>query len=105
MEKMDGVDFFDNLLHFIAIAIGLAGAGYLLLARNYFEGDLSEFVKWASLGIASLSLIHVFQDLAIFFPASHLQTVVGEHFFAILGFALVGVGAWHLHCLAEKTCR
>ncbi len=91
-------------LHGAAVIVGLGAAALLVMAyRKFGEGEMSEFVRFTTFGIVVLSLVHVFEDAAIFITALEPFEHVLEHLAAIIGFALIGFGAWNLYKFSSLT--
>ncbi len=88
-------------LHIAAVIVGIGAAALLVMAyRKFGTGEMSEFVRFTTFGIVVLSLVHLFEDATIFITALEPFEHVLEHLLAIIGFALVGFGAWNLYKLS-----
>ncbi len=85
------------------MAVGLGAA--ILFAYSYKRlerGGMSAVVRYVVFGVAVLSLVHLFEDAAIFIEALEPYELWAEHLLGIAGFLLLGRGAWELYNVSES---
>ncbi len=107
-EEASHVDPIAFVIHSLALIVGFAAAVMMVYAYKSFGNDkLAPFIRWVAIGIILLSLVHVFEEMFMFLPngeeleemqilGMELETF-GEHFIAILGFAVIAFGAWEAY--------
>ncbi len=89
------------LTHTVTFVAAIGISVFFFRLYGSLGARLRDFVKWIMVGIAMLSLSHLFGDITIWLSVEDGLEFWIEHAIDFAGLALIAVGAWKLYNYSE----
>ncbi|MFA6048319.1 MAG: hypothetical protein WC792_00015 [Candidatus Micrarchaeia archaeon] len=90
-------------LHTTVIIIAVAAAAMFFLAwRKFGKGEMSNCVRWVTLGTIAIAFASGLENLDILFPGSAAYAGYAVHALEIIGFCCLGFAAWEIYRFSSK---